>query len=137
MSAFCLMILVGISRSWEAFQISSSQVTFLKSSRLTFPKENLQPEFSSFILIMLGCFSKVLIAFSIGSLYSLEISQRLMLRPSTIRPKDFHNFVYFRNSCITFNEYYFSSFSVFSVKVGFMVYQKDLLSVIFFTLRLL
>ena len=81
------MILVGISRSWEAFVISSPRVTFLTSSRLTFLKENLQPEFSFFILRMLGCFSKVLIAFSIGSLWSLEISQRLMLRPSTIPSK--------------------------------------------------
>ena len=55
-SAFYLMILVGISRSWEAYEISSSRVTFLIFSRLTFPKENLQPEFSSFILRMLGCF---------------------------------------------------------------------------------
>ena len=76
------MILVGISRSWEAFEISSSRVTFLTSSRLTFSKENLQLELSSCILRMLGCFSKVLIAFSIESLSSLEISQRLMLRPS-------------------------------------------------------
>ena len=81
------MILVGMSRTWEAFEISSSRVTFLASSRLTFSKENLQPELSSFILRMLGCFSKVLIAFSIGSLSSLEISQRLMLRPSTIPSK--------------------------------------------------
>ena len=85
MLVFCLMMLVGISRSWEAFKMSSSPVTFLTSSRLTFSKENLQPEFSSFILRMLGCFSKVLIVFSIGSLCSLEISQRLMLRPSQYR----------------------------------------------------
>ena len=62
--AFCEMILVGISRSWEAFEISSSQVTFLIPSRLTFSIENLQtysienqqPKFSCFILRMLGCF---------------------------------------------------------------------------------
>ena len=78
------MILVGITRSWEAFEIPSYWVTFLISSRLTFSKENLQPELSYFILIMLGCFPKVLITFSIGSLSSLEITQRLMLGPSTI-----------------------------------------------------
>ena len=86
-SAFCLMILVEISRSWEALEIFSYRVTFLTSSRLSFSKENLQPEFSSFILRMLGCFSNVLIAFSIGSLCSLEISQRFILRPSTIPSK--------------------------------------------------
>ena len=37
------MILVEISRSWEAFEISLPRVTFLTSSRLTFSKENLQP----------------------------------------------------------------------------------------------
>ena len=95
-SAFYLMIMVGISRSWEAFVISSSRVTFLTSSRLTFSKENLQPEFSFFILRMLGCFSKVLIAFSIGSLCSLEISQRLMLRPSTIPSNKTERFPQFR-----------------------------------------
>ena len=55
------MILVGISRSWEAFEISGSRVTFLIPSRLTFSIENLQtysienqqPKFSSFILRML------------------------------------------------------------------------------------
>ena len=81
------MILVGISKSWEAFVISSSRVTFLTSSRLPFSTQNLQPEFSSFVLRMLGCLSNVLIAFSIESLCSLEISQRLMLRPSTIPSK--------------------------------------------------
>ena len=58
------MILVGISRSWESFEISGSRVTFLIPSRLTFSIENLQtysienqqPKFSSFILRMLGCF---------------------------------------------------------------------------------
>ena len=40
------MILAEISRSWEAFEISLPRVTFLTSSRLTFSKENLQPEFS-------------------------------------------------------------------------------------------
>ena len=79
------MILVGISRTWEAFEISSSQV--LSSSRLIFSKENLQSEFTSFILRMLGCFSKVLITFSVGSLCSLEISQHFMLSPSTILSK--------------------------------------------------
>ena len=71
----------------EAFKISNSRVTFLTSSRLTFSKKNLQPEFSSFILTMLECFSKLLFAFSIGTLCSLEISQRLMLRPSTVPSK--------------------------------------------------
>ena len=35
MSAFDLMILVVICTSWEAFKISSSQVTFLTSSKVT------------------------------------------------------------------------------------------------------
>ena len=39
------------------------------------------------VLRILGCFSKVLIAFTIGSMCSLEISQRLTLRPSTITVK--------------------------------------------------
>ena len=93
-SAFCLIILVGIFRQIlkellfrEAFEISSSRVTFLTSARLTFLKENLQPEFSSFILRMLGCFLKLLFAFSIGWLCSLDISKRLMLMRSTIPSK--------------------------------------------------
>ena len=73
-----------VRRSWEAFTMSSYHVPFLRSSRLTFSKENLQSEFRSFILIMLRWFSKVLIAFFIGSLCFVEISQRLMLRPSII-----------------------------------------------------
>ena len=65
-SAFCLIILVGICRCWEASVISSSRVTYLTPWRLTFLKENLQQTmFSSFTLRILGCFSKVLIAFNI------------------------------------------------------------------------
>ena len=126
---------------WEAFEISSSLVTFFTSLRLTFSKGNLQPEFSFFILRMLGCFSKVLMALSIGSLCSLEISQRLKLGSSTIPSKydrkisatsfSFKKVVSFSTSTI------FSPFSVFSVKLVFTVLQKDLLSVIWFTLRLL
>ena len=87
MSAFCLMILVGISKSWEVFEISSSRVAFWTSSGLIFLKENLHAKFNCFLLRMLGCFSKVLSAFSIESLCSLEISHRLMLRPHTISSK--------------------------------------------------
>ena len=76
MSAFCLVILVGPSRSLEAFKIFSSQVTFVTSSRLKFSMENLLPEFSSFILRMLGCFSKVLIAFTIKSLFNFKTMQK-------------------------------------------------------------
>ena len=100
MPVFCLMILIGISRKCETFEISSSRVTFLTSSRLAFSKKNLQPELSSFILKTLGCFSKVLIVFTIGSSYFWKLHS-------------------------------------FSVKLGFTVFQKGLLSVILFTLRLL
>ena len=54
---------------------------------------------------------------------------------SVLRPKDPRNFVFFQNSCIVFNKYYF-----FHLLVPFqwsLVFQKDLLSVILFTLRLL
>ena len=133
------MILVGISRSWEALEISRSRVTFLTSSRLTFSKKNRQREFSSFTLKMLGCFSKVLIAFTIGSLCSLEISERLMLRPPTIpsnKTERFHQLQFLPKWLYHFQQVLFvSSFSVFSVKLGFTVFQKDL-SVIQFTLRL-
>ena len=110
MSAFCLMILVGISRSWEAFEASISRVTSLTSLRLTFLKENPQPEFRSFILRMLGCFPKVFIAFSIGLLFFgnfTAFNVKTIYDTVKIRPKDFRNFVLFRKSCINFNEYYF------------------------------
>ena len=81
------MKLVGISRSWEVFEKSNSRVAFWTSSGLIFLKENLHAKFNSFLLRMLGCFSKVLIAFSIESLCSLEISHRLMLRTHTISSK--------------------------------------------------
>ena len=93
MAAFCLIILVGISRSWEAFEISSSRISFLTSSRLTFSQENLQQEFSSFILRMLGCFSKVLIVFTIGVTVILgnfaAFNVKTIYNTVEIRPKDF------------------------------------------------
>ena len=141
MSAFFLMILVGTSRSWEALEISSPRVTFLTSSRLTFSKQNLQPEFSCLILRTLGCFSKLLIAFTVGSLCSLkiylEISQLLILRPSTLPSKQDRKIsaTSFSSEMVVSSS--FSSFSVFSVKLGFTVFQKDVLSVILLTLRFL
>ena len=141
MSAFFLLILVGTSRSWEALEISSPRVTFLTSSRLTFSKQNLQPEFSSLILRTLGCFSKLLIAFTVGSLCSLkiylEISQLLILRPSTLPSKQDRKIsaTSFSSEMVVSSS--FSSFSVFSVKLGFTVFQKDVLSVILLTLRFL
>ena len=141
MSAFFLMILVGTSRSWEALEISSPRVTFLTSSRLTFSKQNLQPELSSLILRTLGCFSKLLIAFTVGSLCSLkiylEISQLLILRPSTLPSKQDRKIsaTSFSSEMVVLSS--FSSFSVFSVNLGFTVFPKDVLSVILLTLRFL
>ena len=43
------MILVRTSRRYEAFKMSRSKVTILTSSRLTYSKQNLQSEYSSFI----------------------------------------------------------------------------------------
>ena len=77
--------------SWNILELGSFRniqlSSYFSDIFKTFSKQNLQPEFSSFILNMLGCFPNVLISFSIGLLCFLEISQRFMLRPSAIPSK--------------------------------------------------
>ena len=114
--------------SFRNIQLSSY---FFHISRFTFSKENLQRENSSYFKnagIFFESFDHIYYRFTVFFANFTPFNVKTIYNTIKIRPKDFHDFVFFQNGCIIFNKYYFSSFSVFSMKLGFtaLVFPKRL-----------
>ena len=113
---------------WKAAIIFSANHIQLAKHPLS--SENLQEKLNCFILRMLGWLSldSIYYCVVVGNLTAFDIN--FIDETVKIRMKHFYNKIFFRNDFITFSQYYFLSFTVFSMNLGFTVFQEDLLSAI-------
>ena len=150
MPAFSLMILEGISVSWDALETSRLKISLNISSSATSENEKAACVFFLSLHItlltnMLRCFLYFSTSLIIGSLISSEIGSLVtysgILRLPTIFEKKISKtwtvFSSFETISFPFINFIFSLDVILSERKGLTVFQKALLSVIFFSSRFL